>query len=77
MAPPLVIDPMDQLDAGYPESKEDSLINEMLERIAEMSSVRSIETKCSIHMYNSTKTQVQSQCLNVQRNPAKVECKKS
>jgi len=39
-----------QLDAGYLESKEDSLINEMFERIAEMSSVRSIETKCSIHM---------------------------
>ena len=30
-----------------------------------------------IHMYNSTKTQVQLQCLNKQRNPAKVECKKS
>ena len=66
-----------QLDAGYPESKEDSLINEMFERIAEMSSVRSIETKCSIQMYRSTKTQAQSQCLNKQRNPAKVECKKS
>ena len=47
--------------AGYPESKEDSLINEMLERIGEMSSVRSIETKCRIHMYNSTKTVAVSQ----------------
>ena len=49
----------------------------MFERVAEMSSVRSIEAKCSIHMYHSTKTQVQSQCLSQQRNPAKVECKKS
>ena len=39
-----------QLDAGYPESKEDSLINAMFERIAKMSNVRSIETKCRIHM---------------------------
>ena len=70
---------MNKLDAGYPESKEDSLINEMFEKIAKMSNVRSIATKCSIHMYryNSTKTQVQSRCLNKQRNPAKVECKKS
>ena len=66
-----------KLDAGYPESKEDSLINEMFGRVADMNSVRSIETKCSIHMYNSTKTQVQSQCLNKQQNPAKVERKKS
>ena len=66
-----------KLDAAYPESKEDSLINEMLERIAEMSNVRSIERKCSIYIYNSIKTQVHSQCLNVLRNPAKVECKKS
>ena len=69
---------MDQVDAGYPESKEDSLINEMLERIAEMSRVRSIEQNAVYTwIINSTKTQVQSQCLNVERNPAKVECKKS
>ena len=53
-----------ELDAGYPESNEDRWIKEMFDVIVHMSSVRSIETKYSIHMYNSTKTHVQSQCLN-------------
>ena len=53
-----------ELDAGYPESNEDRWIKEMFDVIVHMSSVRSIETKYNIHMYNSTKTHVQSQCLN-------------
>ena len=65
-----------ELNAGCRESKEDSLKDEMFERIAEMNSV-GVSKQNAVYTWKKTKTQVQSQCLSKQRNPAKVECKKS